>query len=154
MGVPLLFLRSILAVMRGVSHATLTKPKIKKDQGTLKENRKMKREQKGWGKKNPTRKEEGKRENQNIELLEAWSFWGKNELFSSVPLCTTWSKRRALWCSTAEAGRKAKEATNEYPVGCVCCWEGWLNVNSKLDNKLFFSLSHGGSCPSSHLLGV
>jgi hypothetical protein len=31
----------------------------------------MKREQKGGGKKNPTRKEEGKRENQNIELLEA-----------------------------------------------------------------------------------
>jgi hypothetical protein len=30
MGVPLLFLRSILAVMRRVSHATLTKPKIKK----------------------------------------------------------------------------------------------------------------------------
>jgi hypothetical protein len=71
MGVPLLFLRSILAVMRRVIHATLTKPKIKKDQGTLKENRNMKREQKGGGKKNPTRKEEGKRENQNIELLEA-----------------------------------------------------------------------------------
>jgi len=30
MGVPLLFLRSILAVMRRVSHATLTKPKIEK----------------------------------------------------------------------------------------------------------------------------
>jgi hypothetical protein len=52
MGVPLLFLRSILAVMRRVIHATLTKPKIKKDQGTLKENRNMKREQKGGGKKN------------------------------------------------------------------------------------------------------
>jgi hypothetical protein len=60
MGVPLLFLRSILAVMRRVIHATLTKPKIKKDQGTLKENRNMKREQKGGGKKNQQEKRKGK----------------------------------------------------------------------------------------------
>jgi len=46
--------------MRRVIHATLTKPKIKKDQGTLKENRNMKREQKGGGKKNQQEKRKGK----------------------------------------------------------------------------------------------